>query len=304
MRARPARPAREAPRRIGWCGSRGLKPTLGVAVTVVGLTAAACVAAPPADRSEPARRVVSLSPAFTELLFAIGAGDRVVGRTAWCDTPPDALAVPSVGDGLNPNVEAVVARAPDLVVLYASGPNVAAVERLAALGVPARTLPMDRLDDVPAAARILGRATATWPRADSLATAFELALDSARAALHAGPAPRVVLLAWNEPPIVIGGGSFQTELVTLAGAVNVFGDLAQPSAQVTIEAIAARDPDLIVLLDADGIPAWVERPEWRAVRAVRERRFLPVRGAAFARPTLRALEAVRALQAALGGAVP
>lgn len=288
MRARPARPAR--------------RRTLRVAAVV--LTAAACVAAPPADRSGPARRVVSLSPAFTELLFAIGAGERVVGRTAWCDTPPEALAVPSVGDGLNPNVEAVAARGPDLVVLYASGANTSAVERLAALGVPSRTLPMDRLDDVPAAARTLGRATATWPRADSLAAAFELALDSARAAPRAGMPPRVLLLAWNEPPIVIGGGSFQTELVTLAGGVNVFGDLAQPSAPVTVEAIAARDPDLIVLLDADGVPAWTERPEWRAVRAVRARRFLPVRGSAFARPTLRALEAVRALQGALREAAP
>jgi ABC-type Fe3+-hydroxamate transport system substrate-binding protein len=278
---------------------------IAVAAVVAALTGAACGTAPPAERAGPARRVVSLSPAFTELLFAIGAGDRVVGRTAWCDTPAEALAVPSVGDGLAPNVEAVLARTPDLVVLYASGSNVAATERLAALGVPTRTLPMDRLDHVPAAARTLGRATATWPRADSLAAAFELALDSARmAAQTGGPVPRVLLLAWNEPPIVIGGGSFQTELVTLAGGVNVFGDLPQPSAQVTIEAIAARDPDLVVLLDADGLPGWAERPEWSAVRAVRERRFLPVRGPAFARPSLHALDAVRTLQRALARAVP
>jgi ABC-type Fe3+-hydroxamate transport system substrate-binding protein len=114
----------------------------------------------------------------------------------------------------------------------------------------------------------------------------------------------VLLLAWEEPPIVIGSGSFQDELVTLAGAVNVFADLALPSAQVTVEAIAARDPDLIVLLDADGMPAWSERPEWQVVRAVRERRFLPVRGTAFARPTLRALEAVRTLQDAFAATPP
>src|SRR2546423_664017 len=69
----------------------------------------------------PARRVVSLLPSFTEILFAIGAGDRLVGRTAWCDYPPAALAVPSVGDGMPPNVEAVAARPPDLVVVDRSG---------------------------------------------------------------------------------------------------------------------------------------------------------------------------------------
>src|SRR2546430_15346983 len=83
----------------------------------------------------PARRVVSLLPSFTELLFAIGAGDRLVGRTTWCDYPPAAVRVPSVGDGMPPNVEAVAARHPDLVVLYRSGPNITAPEQLERLGI-------------------------------------------------------------------------------------------------------------------------------------------------------------------------
>src|SRR3989441_11946489 len=76
----------------------------------------------------PAQRIVSLLPSFTEILFAIGAGDRLVGRTQWCDYPPAALAIPSVGDGMPPNVEAVAGRKPDLVVLYNSRPNVTAAE--------------------------------------------------------------------------------------------------------------------------------------------------------------------------------
>src|SRR5881628_3084282 len=83
----------------------------------------------------PARRIVSLLPSFTEILFAIGAGDRLVGRTTWCDYPPEALAVPSVGDGMPPSVEAVAARRPDLVVLYRAGPNVTAAEQLERLGI-------------------------------------------------------------------------------------------------------------------------------------------------------------------------
>lgn len=245
-----------------------------------------------------AERVVSLAPAFTEILFAIGAGDRVVGRTAWCDMPPAARNVPSVGDGMAPNVEAIVARAPDLVVVYASPANTAAVERLAELGIRTLTLPMDRLAHVADAARVLGNATGVGDRAAALGARFAAALDSARAVGPPANPRRVLLLAWDGPPIVIGGGSFQHELVTLAGAENVFADLAQPSAQVTIETIAARDPDLVLLLEGEE-PAWATRPEWQVVRAVRERRFGFVRGTEFARPTFRALDAVRSLRGML-----
>src|SRR5438552_4007728 len=105
----------------------------------------------------PARRIVSLSPAVTELLYALGAGDRVVGRTTWCDYPPAVRAVPSVGDGLSPNLEAIVARRPDLVVLYRSALNETAAQRLRALGLATAVLPQDRLEDLAAAAGVLGR---------------------------------------------------------------------------------------------------------------------------------------------------
>jgi ABC-type Fe3+-hydroxamate transport system substrate-binding protein len=245
-----------------------------------------------------ATRVVSLSPAFTELLFAIGAGDVVVGRTDWCDFPPAARSVPSVGDGIAPNVEAILARRPDAVLVYASGANTAATAQLRAANIAVITLPMDVLDDVPAAARRLGQLTGRPTRADSLARTFAAALDSARAVAADGPVPRVMLLAWDQPPIVIGAGSFQHELVTLAGATNVFEDLPQPSGQVAIETIAARDPDAVLLLDAEAVPTWAARPEWRVVRAVREGLFLPVQGSEFARPSFRALDAVRMLRAA------
>src|SRR5712671_8065591 len=93
----------------------------------------------------PARRVVSLLPSFTEILFAIGAGDRLVGRTTWCDYPPEARQVPSVGDGINPNLEAVVAARPDLVVLYRSARNESAAGQLGQLGIRAVLLTQDRL---------------------------------------------------------------------------------------------------------------------------------------------------------------
>src|SRR5207244_2288717 len=97
--------------------------------------------------AQPPSRIVSLSPAVTELLFALGVGDRLVGRTTWCDYPPAARQVPSVGDGLNPNIEAVAARHPDLVVLYRSALDETAAAQLARLGIAAALVRQDRLED-------------------------------------------------------------------------------------------------------------------------------------------------------------
>ncbi len=245
----------------------------------------------------PAHRVVSLMPATTEILFAIGAGPATVGRTTWCDYPAAALEVPSVGDGLNPNLEAVVARQPDLVILYRSPSNRTAAARLAQLHIPTITLSVDRLEDVSRVARILGTLTGHAARADSVALDYERRLRHATVPPPANP-PGVLLLAWDQPPITIGGGSFLSEMVTRAGGRNIFADLAAPSAPVSLEAIAQRDPDLVLGVGGKP-PAIAGRPEWQAVRAVREGHFVVVEGSEFARPSPRAPAAIRRLARAL-----
>lgn len=243
----------------------------------------------------PAQRVVSLLPSFTEILFAIGAGDRVVGRTAWCNYPPAALQVPSVGDGMPPNVEAVAARQPDLVVLYKSGPNVTAAQQLERIGIKTVLLDLNRLEDLGPATRTLGRLTGFEQRADSLATVMERLL-------HQPPPPSttsntLAFIVWDNPPITIGRGSYLHELAVLAGARNVFDDISAPSAQVALETIAARDPDWIVVLsDSTEQPAFAARREWRAVRAVRNGRILVLPGSLFGRPGPRSGQAVAELR--------
>jgi iron complex transport system substrate-binding protein len=246
--------------------------------------------------AQPARRIVSLLPSFTEILFAIGAGHRLVGRTAWCDYPPAALAVPSVGDGIPPNVEAVAARRPDLVVLYHSGQNAAAAQQLERLGIRTVLLDLNRLEELAPAARRLGVLTGRKAAGDSLARAMDsLVLHSPESPT---PNPRsLVFVVWDNPPIVIGAGSYLDELAGLAGARNVFHDIAAPSAQVSIETIAARNPDFIaVLSDTAAPPRYARRPEWRVVPAVRNGRFLFLPGGLFGRPGPRASEAVRDLR--------
>src|SRR6266446_5864359 len=246
----------------------------------------------------PARRVVSLVPSFTEILFAIGAGDRLVGRTTWCDYPPEALAVPSVGDGMPPSVEAVAARRPDLVVLYRAGPNVTAAEQLERLGIRTVLFDLNLLEELGPVARRLGVLTGHSRAADSLARV----MDSLAAQPPTPSTQSLVFIVWDNPPIVIGAGSYLDRLAALAGVRNVFHDLRSPSAQVSIETIAARDPDFVALLSDSAVPpGYASRPEWRVVRAVRARRFLFLPGQLFGRPGPRAAQAIRELRRRLAG---
>ena len=267
---------------------------------LASLFAVAC--RPTADRPSaqpPVHRIVSLAPSSTELLFALGAGSQVVGRTTWCRYPPAALQVPDVGDGLNPNIEAIAARQPDLVVLYRSPMNETAAAQLRRLGIASVTLPQDRLEDIASAARELGRRTGREAAGDSIASAIEALLGKAPPAAIA----RLAFVVWDNPPMVIGAGSYLDQLATLAAGSNVFHDLGAASATVSIETIAARNPDVILVLsDSTALPPYSRRPEWRAIRAVREGRFIMLPADLFGRPSPTAPTAVAVLRRALEGA--
>ncbi len=246
----------------------------------------------------PAKRVVSLIPASTELLFAIGAGPQVVGRSQWCDYPPAVEAVPDLGAGINPNVEAVLAARPDLVVLYNSAQPAGIASRLREIGVAAIRINTDALADVPRVGAMLGRLTGHEREADSVSAVFDSALAAATVDSALPDRPKVLLLVWEQPPMTVGRGSFLSELVERAGGENLFADVAASSGQVSIEAVSVRDPDLI-LTTAAGPAGFTTRPEWQAVRAVREKRFLAVSGSRYDRPGPRSPEAIRTLAARL-----
>ncbi len=243
----------------------------------------------------PARRIVSLSPATTELLFALGLGPRVVGRTRFDDWPAAARAVPAVGDGIAPSVEEVVARKPDLVLLYASATNRPALEGLTAMHVPVAVLKLDVSADLARAARLIGTLTGATRAADSLVAAFDASLSAVHAlsAARPGPRPRLYVDVWANPPMTVGRGSYLSEVLAAAGAENVFGDLAASSATVSLEAIVARDPDAVLVIAADTArePSLASRPGWTAVPAVREGRIIVVDAGLYGRPSPRMPEA-------------
>lgn len=246
----------------------------------------------------PARRIVSLNPTTTELLFALGAGERLVGRSRWDQWPAEALAVAEVGDAIRPSVERIIAARPDLVLLYASGDNRAAASALAGAGIRVVALRIDRIADFERSLRIIGALTGHDAAASLASDSLRRSLDAVRAALRHVERPRVFLHVWDNPLIAIGGGSYLSELVEIAGGRNVYGDLAEPSPQVSFEDLLRRDPDAI--LAGPGAAARLAADErWRALRAVRDGRVLAYDTMLVSRPSLRLGEGARALAALL-----
>ena len=239
-------------------------------------------------------RIVSLNPTSTELLFAIGAGPRIVGRTQWDVWPDEARSIPDVGPGLRPNVEAVLARRPDLVILYASEDNRSAAGQLRAAGVRTLALKIDSIGSFVRGARLLGLATGRHTEAALVVDSVMRTLERVRGATAGLERPGVFWHIWDSPIITIGAGSYMSELVEIAGGRNIYADLPEPSASVALEDIVRRDPD-IVLAGPDGARAMRESAAWRALPAVREGRILVVDTTLVGRPSVHLGEAAVSL---------
>ena len=240
------------------------------------------------------QRIVSLNPATTELFFALGAGGRLVGRPRYDLYPAAALAVPDLGNGMRPNLEVVLGARPDLVVLYASNENRDAATRLRAAGVPTLTLRIDSIAQFRRAVVTLGRVLGDTMAARTLVDSVDRTLARVRTATQGAVRPATFWKAWDSPVIAIGGGSFLTELVDIAGGRNIYGDDPRPSLDVTIEDVVRRDPD-VVLAGPESATRMRAAPAWRALRAVREGRVLIVDTTLVGRPGVRLGEAAVSL---------
>ena len=243
---------------------------------------------------EAPRRIVSLNPATTEILFTLGAGSRVVGRSQYDLWPDSARLVPPLGDGIRPNAEVVLGKNPDLVVLYASEDNRAAAERLRAAGVSTLSLKVDSIAEFRRATRLLGGILGDSARADLVIDSVYGTLERVRAATAKLPRPAVFWHVWDAPLITIGGGSFMNELVDIAGARNVYADIPAPSRAISLEDVAKRDPDFI-LAGPIGANQIKRDQRWKIVRAAREGKVLTVDTLLVARPSVRLGEAAVSL---------
>lgn len=245
------------------------------------------------------KRLVSLSPSNTEILFALGLGDRVVGVTEWCDYPPEAKTKPKIGD-LRGNLEKILAAQPDLVVASASL-NRDMVERLRQMGIKVLAVEPQRIEQVYKAILLVGRATNSLDRAEALVAELKSRIEAVQKRLADVPqAKRArVFIEVDYPLYTAGPGSYVDDLVRLAGGRNVVTDL-RFYGPYSEEKVIDLDPEVILAVDYYYLPPEKKiekRPGWQAIKAVKEGRIITDADLADAvnRPGPRAAQAVEAL---------
>ena len=244
----------------------------------------------------PAQRIVSLAPHVTELLFAVGAGSRIVGTLDTSDWPAQAKAIPRVGDSRALDLERIVVLAPDLIVTWPwTAP--AQVEALRARGIAAFTTMPATIDGIAADLERLGAltgdATAGWRGAE----AFRSRLQKLRER-NAG-ARRVLVFyeVWDAPLYTIGGRHLITQAIEVCGGENVFAALTLPAPAVDVEAVLAAKPEAIIAGSDRGTrPAWLDRwRRWKDLPAVANDHLYVVDADLLHRPGPRFLDGVEAL---------
>jgi len=222
----------------------------------------------------PAQRIVSLAPHATELLFAAGAGRRVVGVSAFSDYPDAARDLPQVSGGMRLDMERILALKPDLAVGWQTGNTRADLEKLAALGIPVFFAEPKRLDVVPVTLLHLGHLAGSEREAEVAAAAYRNELARLRVRYRERRPVRVFFEISMQPLMTLNQAHLTSDLLALCGGHNVFAASSLIAPEVSVESVMLQDPDAILFSDelgtAEGVRDWwSERVALRAVRAGR-----------------------------------
>jgi iron complex transport system substrate-binding protein len=222
--------------------------------------------------AQPAKRIVSLAPHLTEQLFAAGAGGRIVGAVDFSDYPPEARALPRIGNYANLDLEAIAALKPDLALAWQSGSNSGQLARLAALGVPVYVDEPRTLEDIARNLETLGMLTGSPGTARKAAQDFRARLDDLRQRHAARPSVRTFYQVWNQPLLTVNGRHLISAVIELCGGENIFAASGPLTPTVSTEAVLAARPEAIVASGMDEArPEWLDQwrrwPELAAVKA-------------------------------------
>lgn len=199
--------------------------------------------------AEPPKRIISLAPNITEILFAMGLGDRIAGVTSYCDFPEDAKKKPKVGGMSNPSLEAVVSLKPDIVVMTTDGNPREFEERLRSLRIRTNIFRARKLSELPQGIRDLGLSLGMKERADELAKKIETSINRVRGQKSEVRCQRkkVLFIVWPEPLIVAGPDTAIDDAITLLGGENIALGTRISYPKYSVEEILRRPPDIIII---------------------------------------------------------
>lgn len=249
----------------------------------------------------PAQRVVSLSPHATELLFAAGAGDKVVGVVAYSDYPEAARRLPRVGDNSALDLERILSLKPDLLVVWMHGNSQRQVEALKQLKLPIFYSEPKHLTDLPAAIETLGTLTGTPAKAQASAQAFRARYEALRKQYASRSPVAVFYQVWTQPLMTLNGTHMVSDVIRLCGGVNVFADEAPLVPRVSIEAVLAKQPEAMFTATPGAttsakplatLEAW---RKWPQLPAVAHNNLFGIDGDLIGRPGPRILDGARAM---------
>jgi iron complex transport system substrate-binding protein len=248
------------------------------------------------------QRIISLAPNVTELLFALGLGDRVIGVTTYCDFPPEAKTKEKVGDTLQPNLERLIALKPDLVVITTASQVERLAQQLDQLGIPLYVTNPRTVRDVAISLRHLGEATGATTQAETLAASLEQRIAAVERRVATQPKPRVLFVLQLAPLITAGRNTFLNDLITRAGGVSISGEESADYPQFSREAVIARAPEIIIAPAFHGEGAISESALAQAfptTPAVRNHRLVRINPDLTSRPGPRLVEGLEQLAQAL-----
>lgn len=241
------------------------------------------------------RRIVSLSPSWTEDVYAVGAGAMLVGRDEFSDYPAAAKAVPNVGTGIQPSLERVLALRPDLVLVLRGASTPELASDLGRFGIRVLVSDTQSLDGVIGDIDRLGDAIGRKTEAARVSAGLRARLAAVRARVASLPRPKALLVEWTDPLVVIGSHSFLAEALAAAGGDNVAGDSPQPYPQYSVERLLARAPAVIIVAKQYNGPPLEPLLKLTALPAVRDGRVYRLDADILFRPGPRVVDGVEAL---------
>jgi len=248
--------------------------------------------------ADPPSRIVSLAPSVTEMLFAVGAGEQVVGVTSFCDYPPEAQAKPKVG-GAFPNLEVVLSLKPTLVVAPRDFIRPDMVAKLDQLKIALFILDAGSLEDVLRHIRTIGRILGRSEKADAVAADLRRRVTEIKARTAGAARPRVFYVLNSDPLMTAGPGSFIHQLIELAGGANVAAGAPVSYPRLSLEEVVKQDPQVILFPvgDDEGIPDQEQQRwlRWTTLSAVKQNRFVRIPSVLLDRPGPRVVDGLELL---------
>ncbi|MEP7085400.1 MAG: cobalamin-binding protein [Betaproteobacteria bacterium] len=253
--------------------------------------------------ARPAQRIISMAPHVTELLFAAGAGERIVGTIRYSDYPPAALRIARIGDSFALDSERVLSLKPDLIVVWLHGNSEGQLDQLRRLGIPVFSSEPRRLADIAVTLRTFGALAGTSATADVAAARFDQRAGALRSRYAGRATVRVFYQISERPLLTINGEHIIDDVIRACGGRNVFAELRTLTPMVSPEAVLAANPEAIVTSGAEagnatGFATWARLP---SLLATQRRNFVLLNSDTISRQSERILDGAQALCEALEG---